>query len=118
MCELLDAEIPDTRFIILGPGWVRTKIHASTLKAGKLAGANYGKTLEKLAGGECTPMDEVLDCCDWLFNTPRRVVGGRNFSVVYDAWGDKRLTDKLKQDKDMYKLRRSGNNYLVRGNKK
>jgi NAD(P)-dependent dehydrogenase (short-subunit alcohol dehydrogenase family) len=33
MCELLDAEVPDTRFAIVGPGWVKTKIHQATLKA-------------------------------------------------------------------------------------
>ena len=33
-CELLDAEVPDTRFVILGTGWVKTKIHEATLRAG------------------------------------------------------------------------------------
>ena len=40
MCELLDAEVPDTRFAILGPGWVKTKIHEATLRVGAQAGAN------------------------------------------------------------------------------
>ena len=35
MCELLDAEIPDVNFVILGPGWVKTKIHQATLDAGQ-----------------------------------------------------------------------------------
>ena len=38
MCELLDAEIEDTRFTIVGPGWVKTKIHEATLKAGGKGG--------------------------------------------------------------------------------
>jgi NAD(P)-dependent dehydrogenase (short-subunit alcohol dehydrogenase family) len=111
MTELLDAEIPDTRFAIVGPGWVKTKIHEATLKAGDKAGGNYRRTQEKLAGGECTPMDTVLDCCDWVINTPRSAVSGRNFSVVFDKWGDAELEKALEANQDMYKLRRQGNDW-------
>ena len=114
MCELLDAEIPDTRFAILGPGWVKTKIHQATLNAGKRAENNYEKTRYKLLSNECTPMNEVLDCCDWLINTPRQVISGRNFSVVFDMWGTKQLANYLKDDFNMYKLRRQGNDVFVR----
>jgi len=109
MCELLDAEVPDTNFVILGPGWVKTKIHQATLDAGLKAGANYQKTMEKLAGEECTPMEKVLDCCDWLIEADRKAVSGRNFSVVFDKWGSSALVKKLLKDPNMYKLRRHGN---------
>lgn len=111
MCEILDAEIPDTRFVIVGPGWVKTKIHESTLRAGAGAGLNYKLTLEKMAGSECTPMEKVLDCCDWLVHAPREAVSGRNFSVIFDLYGDKKLERRLIADPDMYKLRRSGNDW-------
>jgi NAD(P)-dependent dehydrogenase (short-subunit alcohol dehydrogenase family) len=114
MCELLDAEVPDTRFSILGPGWVKTKIHAATLAAGTRAGANRDRTLVRLAGDDCTPMDEVLDCCDWLVGAPREVVGGRNFSVAHDRWRSEDLLAVLRRDAGMYKLRRSGNERLPR----
>ena len=112
MCELLDAEIPDTNFVILGPGWVKTKIHQATLDAGaKKAGTNYQKTIDKLAGNECTPMETVLDCCDWIVKADRKVVSGRNFSVVFDKWGQEPLVNKLIEDTNMYKLRRHGNDW-------
>lgn len=111
MTELLDAELPDTRFTIIGPGWVKTKIHDATLQAGERAGTNYRKTQEKLASDECTPMDRVLDCCEWVIDTPRNIVGGRNFSVVFDAWGDAALNAALTAHPDMYKLRRHGNDW-------
>lgn len=114
MCELLDAEMPDTRFAIVGPGWVKTKIHEATMRAGARAGANYQRTLAKLAGDDFTPMEEVLDCCDWLVNAPRHLVSGRNFSVVYDKWGTEDLAKMLAQSPDMYKLRRYGNDRLVK----
>jgi len=114
MCELLDAEIPDTRFAIVGPGWVKTKIHDATMKAEKRAGDNYWRTMDKLAGNKCTPMEEVLDCCDWVVNAPRELVSGRNFSVVFDKWGTEELSQMLGQNPDMYRLRRYGNDWLVR----
>ncbi|MFH1903538.1 MAG: SDR family oxidoreductase [Candidatus Omnitrophota bacterium] len=114
MCELLTAEIPDTKFVIVGPGWVKTKIHQTTLAAGTRAGANYQRTLNKLTNDECMLMEQVLDCCDWLIDSPRGLVSGRNFSVVFDRWGSKELTDRLAQEPDMYKLRRYGNEWLVK----
>ncbi len=114
MCELLDAEIPDVRFVILGPGWVKTKIHESTLVAGEKSGDNYNKTIDKLSCNECTPMGDVLDCCDWILNMPRNIISGRNISVVYDEWGSKDLNDMLITDSNMYKLRRHGNDWLKR----
>ncbi|MGE3856329.1 MAG: SDR family NAD(P)-dependent oxidoreductase [Dehalococcoidia bacterium] len=114
MVELLDAEIGDTSFTIIGPGWVATKIHEETLQAGERAGTNYRRTLERLAGDGLTPMADVLDCIDWAVDAPREVVSGRNFSVVFDAWGDPRLDALLLGDADAYRLRRAGNDLLMR----
>ena len=118
MCELLDAEIPDTRFAVVGPGWVKTKIHGNTLKAGMRAGANYQSTIDKLASNDCTPMDEIMDCCDWLVDAPRELVSGRNFSVVFDKWGNETLSKMLEGNPDMYKLRRYGNDWSVKNERK
>ena len=114
MCELLDAEISDLRFVIVGPGWVKTKIHEATLNAGIRAGENYEKTKSKLASNECTSMDDVLDCCDWLIHSPKDAVSGRNFSVVFDMWDTEELAKKLINDFNLYKLRRAGNESLLR----
>ncbi len=116
MCELLDAEIWDTRFVIVGPGWVKTKIHQSTLRAGSRAGENYAITLKKLSGKEYTPRKEVMACCDWIVNSSRRIIGGRNFSVAFDSWGTKELERKLLQENNMYKLRRHGNEWSTSRN--
>ena len=59
-------------------------------------------------------MEHVLRCCDWIINTRRDVVSGRNFSLVFDRWGDPELDKLLKQDPNMYKLRRFGNDRLVK----
>jgi NAD(P)-dependent dehydrogenase (short-subunit alcohol dehydrogenase family) len=106
MCELLDAEIPDTRFAIVGPGWVKTKIHQATLAAGERAGAGYDLTREHLRTGDFTSMEQVLNCCDWIIESGRDVIGGRNFSVVHDKWNTHELADQLRRDPDLFKLRR------------
>jgi FkbM family methyltransferase len=105
-CELLDAEMPDVRFSILGPGWVRTKIHDETLAAGTRACANYQRTIERLETDKFTPMNDVLDCCDWILDTPRDVIGGRNFSVADDPWRSPSLATALRADPALFKLRR------------
>jgi len=113
MCELLDAEVTDTRFVIMGPGTVATKIHEPTMRAGEQAGTNFQRTADRLARNETAPMDRVVDCCDWIVDAPRSVVSGRNFSLVFDQWGTSELDDRLVQDPNMYKLRRFGNDWLV-----
>jgi len=109
MCELLDAEIHDTRFTILGPGWVKTKIHEATLQSGTKAGDNFQKTIEMLDGDKCFPISEVVECCNWLVNTERKVISGRNFSAVHDDWKNKEINSLLLSDMNIYKLRRFGN---------
>lgn len=112
MCELLDAEMPDVRFSIIGPGWVKTKIHQQTLESGsKLAGANFQKTQEMLEKGEFVPMEKVVSHCDWLLLQPKNIIGGRNFSTAHDLWGTQELATALENDPNMYKLRRHGNNW-------
>ncbi|MEZ7195960.1 SDR family NAD(P)-dependent oxidoreductase [Pseudodesulfovibrio karagichevae] len=110
MCELLDAEVSDTRFSIVGPGWVKTRIHEETLQAGaQAAGHNYEMVKSKLKSGDFVPMEKVIDSCDWVISQPREVVGGRNFSTAHDAFGSAELAEALRNESNMYKLRRHGN---------
>ena len=109
MCELLDAEIKDTAFTILGPGWVKTKIHQSTIDAKENAGKNFDKTLEMFESNKFFPMSDVVKCCEWIINSKKELVGGRNFSAVFDPWKSDEI-NKVAQNIDNFKLRRFGNN--------
>ncbi len=112
MCDLLDAEVPDMRFVIVGPGWVKTKIHESTLVAGEeQAGSNYQRTIERFEANQWVPMEKVVECCSWLISSPSKGIGGRNFSVPFDRWGAPELEQALEEDPDMYKLRRHKNDW-------
>ena len=61
-----------------------------------------------------TSMDDIYDSIRWLAAQGRAVSGGRNFSIVHDAWGSDELADALRRDPDMYKLRRHGNQWKPR----
>lgn len=112
-CELLDAEINDTKFTILGPGWVNTKIHKDTLESGTRAGRNFEKTVMKIKNNDMNSIENVIDCINWVIESTKDVVGGRNFSVVNDLWRSNKMTDFLLEDKDAYKLRRFKNDFVI-----
>ena len=118
MCELLDAESPDTSFFIIGPGIVRTKIHDQTLRASEKSGYNYRKVVEFLdSTNPGTSHDDIYACLQWCVNIGKTVIGGRNLSLVYDAWrdGGVALARRLEQDENLYKLRRFGNDLRISG---
>lgn len=109
LCELLDSEEPEMKFCILGPGWVRTKIHNETLEAGELAGPNFQKTKEMLKSGTFVEMSHVVSCVDWLIAAPREAVGGRNFSAAHDPFASADFVEWLTLDSNRFKLRRFDN---------
>jgi len=109
ICELLDFEYRDYKFTSVGPGWVKSKIHFATVHAKERAGSNYQKTLAMQKEGFESPVSRVVECCNWILEAEKDVVGGRNFSVVHDSWGSNLLQEKLKKENNLYKLRRFGN---------
>jgi NAD(P)-dependent dehydrogenase (short-subunit alcohol dehydrogenase family) len=114
MCEFLDAENPDMNAFIIGPGWTKTKNHELILKNTNPSSEKY-QTTKKFLETQCgTSMDDIFNCIDWFCNQGREVAGGRNFSVVYDKWGNEKLAELLKRDVQMYKLRRYGNEIEIK----
>lgn len=113
MCELLDDENPDLNVFIVGPGFVRTKIHKETLAHARQAGRFYQRTIDFLNTNPGTSLDEIYQCIRWCIRKGRPVAGGRNFSVVHDPWRDKDegLEESLRGDPHQYKLRRYRNDH-------
>jgi len=112
MCELLDDENKDLNVFIIGPGWVRTKIHAQTIKNRFGSGSNYGRTSKFLkSNNPGTDYQDIYDCINWCIKQGITVSGGRNFSVVHDPWQKKGrfLARQLRVDPDKFKLRRFKN---------
>ena len=111
MCELLDKEFEDTRFVIVGPGWVNTKAHKETINAQNAAGQNYQRTLETLESGKTTPLSKIYEFFCWAWAQEKKVVSGRNFSIRGDIWGSPLLEEKLRPSDDSLKLRRFDNDW-------
>lgn len=112
MCELLDDENDDLNVFIVGPGWVRTKIHSQTLESQRNAGKNYQKTMEFLKANVAgTSNKDIYDCINWCVKQGKKTASGRNFSVVHDKWRNSgvKLSKQLLSDPDKYKLRRFKN---------
>lgn len=108
MAEQIHAETKEANCFVIGPGYVKTRIHDETLKAGpEHAGANYARTVEQLKG-EGTSMDDIYAHMRWCMAQGREVAGGRNFSTVHDPWrnGGEALAHDLRNDPDFYRLRR------------
>jgi len=111
-CELIHHECPDLHAVAVGTGWVATKIHRQTIAAGERAGENLVRTEEFLRDQhKGTSIADIAGCLDWCFAQDRDVTGGRNFSVVHDAWrdGGTALIEALRRDGEKFKLRRHGN---------
>lgn len=109
-CELLNDEISDINPIILGPGWVNTKIHQSTLNAPDLVPNNYNKTLEMLSNPDnLNSIENVVEHSLFLASQSKELVGGRNFSSVHDKFTEESLRKLYSIDPNFYRLRRSCN---------
>jgi hypothetical protein len=111
ICELLDQEYRDLRFVIVGPGWVNTKTHKETMDAKETSGVNYFRTLEKLKSSNCTTLPTIYDFFCWVWGQKKEVISGRNFSIRGDLWGQKSLEKRLLASENSLKLRRFDNDW-------
>ena len=113
MTELLDSEIQEIKFSIIGPGWIRTKIHEETLDSKEHCVSAYAETIRRLEKNDFGSMDELMQCMEWTISQPKSVVGGRNISSQYDCWNSD-LDKEFSADGSLGKLRRFGNERLSR----
>jgi NAD(P)-dependent dehydrogenase (short-subunit alcohol dehydrogenase family) len=114
MAELLDSEISDARFVVVGPGWVKTKIHEQTIDAQSHAGQAYEETNRRLLTNDFVPMASVIDCLDWISAQDKSTVSGRNISVSHDRWDESTFAALLRASPAAGKLRRDSNTLLNR----
>ena len=53
----------------------------------------------------------VTDYLEWILSQEKKLIGGRNFSIRSDIWGEIELEEFLKRNKDAFKLRRFFNDW-------
>lgn len=102
--EQIDAEETDVKVFALAPGYVRTKIHAASLKA-IAAGRLRNEVIQNRQDG--TPIERIYGALQWCLAQEKRVVGGRNICAS-DPWDTEHfLAARLAQHPAMWKLRRT-----------
>ena len=107
--ELLNEEIESTAFSILGPGWVKTKIHSQSLEPSLCHLSSYQETQRRLNESDFIDMDQVISSIIWILSQDKNIVGGRNFSTAHDPFDSDDFLEKLSSDSNVFKLRRHGN---------
>ena len=106
MVELLQSEEPSTKFVIIGPGYVRTPIHGETMSAGDAAGINRERTAQ-LIEGPGTDLEVIYRHVHACHEGLTAKLGGRNFSTVHDGWENEAIVETINLcPKDAYRLRR------------
>ena len=85
MCELLDDENDDLNIFIVGPGYVKTKIHNETIENKVTAEDNYKKTIKFLESNG-TELIDIHNSIKWCIENGKNIMSGRNLSTVHDSW--------------------------------
>ena len=111
MAELLDYEMINTKVVILGPGWVKTKMHQETLKNKKYSRENFFRTENRFKENNFVKTKEIVNCVNSIINSNKKETGGRNISVEFDKWKNEDFYKILSIDENMYKLRRDFNDF-------
>lgn len=101
MCELLDDEIEDCKFIAFNPGFINTKIIKQEKNEIKNCNDDYNNSL-----------DRVWRFIEWSHSQSKEVVSGRNFFIKYDLWENDNILEYL-TDANIYKLRRCGDTWFM-----
>lgn len=104
--ELAQFENMFDKYTIVGPGWIKTKIHKKTLNAKGNAEELNELTRKKLKENYGNSIQGLQKMLDWVIDSPLSLVGGRNFSLTTDDWKKSNFYERLNNEPEMFKLRR------------
>lgn len=110
--ENLALELKNENFEIncVAPGFVATRIHEDTIKAGSsLAGESfYENTKKQLEEGAVSP-EIAADLTTFLLSDDSNGITGKFISAPWDPWRNEEFQELLKNDNDIATLRRIDN---------
>lgn len=106
--ELLDYEEKKIDVSILGPGWIKTKIHRPTLRSKIKNFKNKELARKIIKKDNKNDLSRLNSCVDWMFKYSSKI-SGRNISIKFDNWGSQSFLRRLNKNKNLYKLRRYKN---------
>jgi 3-oxoacyl-[acyl-carrier protein] reductase len=99
----------------VAPGFVATRMHEGTLAAGPDAAgtAYHARTQEQLAEGGF-PAAEAAELVAFLLGSDAAGISGRLISAQWDPWREPAFQQRLRDDKDLARLRRIDEQFYVR----
>jgi len=106
--ELFASEHPHTQFVCLGPGWVKTKIHTQAIMSSHTPTELKDEYFRRVAENDFLKPSEIYEAIIFMHESFPNF-SGRNVSLVNDNYKSREYIDRLLQDADYLKLRRSGN---------
>tara|TARA_B100000212_G_C27357651_1_gene526609 strand:+ start:280 stop:1032 length:753 start_codon:yes stop_codon:yes gene_type:complete len=105
--ELLSSEFENIHATIIGPGWVKTKIHNPTINEGnKKAEESYYETKRRFKENDFVEMSKVVKCINKVVYCKDDRFSGKNISVLHDEWHREDFLDDYSRKDSKYKLRR------------
>jgi 3-oxoacyl-[acyl-carrier protein] reductase len=90
----------------VAPGFVITRLHQETIKAGSKAGEKFLKMTEEQINKGGVPADVPVRLTIFLLSQNSDGLTGKFISAPWDSWEDSNFLDRLKNDKDLATLRR------------
>jgi 3-oxoacyl-[acyl-carrier protein] reductase len=107
--ENLSIELSGEDFDIncIAPGFVITRLHQQTIKAGpELATQSFFEaTKKKIKNGSVSP-EKAANLTAFLLSSESDGITGKFISAPWDPWQDKEFQNKLQKDRDFATLRR------------
>jgi NAD(P)-dependent dehydrogenase (short-subunit alcohol dehydrogenase family) len=99
----------------VAPGFVATRIHEGTLRAGAEAagGDYYERTRAQLAEGGF-PAEEAAELVRFLLSSEANGISGRLLSAQWDPWRDEGFRARLRADPALGTLRRIDDQFYAR----
>jgi 3-oxoacyl-[acyl-carrier protein] reductase len=99
----------------VAPGFVMTRMHDETLRAGaEAAGESYfRRTQEQLREGGFPP-GEAAELVAFLLSRHAAGITGRLISAQWDPWREEQFRARLREDPDLAKLRRIDDQFFGR----
>ena len=99
----------------VAPGFVATRMHEETLRAGPDAAGQgyYQRTQEQVRAGGF-PASEAAELVAFLLGPHAAGITGRLISAQWDPWREEEFRERLRTDSDLAKLRRIDEQFFTR----